>query len=79
VTFCDSDKSSRGFVVSRTNSSTFSEPIVTGPVISRPAATPPGADTVWSAPTRPANKAKATIEPHSAAREGIQYRDPLFK
>jgi hypothetical protein len=42
---------------------------------SRPAATPPGADTVWSAPPRPATKTKAKIEPHSAVREGNQYRD----
>jgi hypothetical protein len=76
-----SDRSSRGFVRSRTNSSTFSggTPIVTDPIISRPAAAPPGADTVWSAPPGPANKTKAKIEPHSAAREGTQYRDMLLK
>src|ERR1700731_4581006 len=82
VSFCDSERSLRSFVLSRTNSSIFSEgtpTILTGPVISRPAATPPGADTVWSAPPGPANKSKAKIEPHSAAREGIPYRDMLLK
>jgi hypothetical protein len=28
---------------------------------------------------RPANNSKAKIEPHSAAREGIQDRDTLLK
>jgi hypothetical protein len=66
--FWDSESSSQGRL--RSASISGVTPIVTGPVISRPAATPPGADTVWSAPPRPANKTKAKIEPHSAAREG---------
>jgi hypothetical protein len=53
--------------------------IVIGPVALPPTATPPGADTFESAPPGPANKSKAKIEPHSAAREGLQYRDPLLK